>query len=271
MKHDYLPVYLIQTFVVFVEATNITEAAGRLDISQPAVSVHLRKLEELLPQPIFKKVGKRKELSDYGKSLYQKLAPTFHKLQSHSLDVQNLGEKKQKKVYRIGGARGCFTLAAKNLKLDGILDFQEKEEEQLVKGLLSHDIDFAVTSTLPPEGNYRVQKIYEGSHFLYIHQDLISERTSTNNFLWLNEVPFVFTKEEEDFFLSQLKSFSLEKEGINIQHIVPYFSDAIQIVENIPSATFIPSHYEQICQSPHCKIIRNEGSAMPTSLYLISL
>ena len=46
MSNDFLPVHLIQTFVAFIEAANITEAAEKLGISQPAVSVHLKKLEE---------------------------------------------------------------------------------------------------------------------------------------------------------------------------------------------------------------------------------
>ena len=70
-----IPIDILRAFVAVVEARGFTRAAEELGRTQPTISLQVKRLEELLEAPLFKKGG-RFELSsvgevcfDYGKRL----------------------------------------------------------------------------------------------------------------------------------------------------------------------------------------------------------
>src|ERR1035437_8708339 len=69
MKHA--PFELLRVLIAVGESRNFREAAEKLQISQPAVSLKLKELEAHQPLPIFSLEGKRKVLTHYGRSLYE--------------------------------------------------------------------------------------------------------------------------------------------------------------------------------------------------------
>jgi len=64
-----LDLLLLQTFTEVARAGSVTRAAERLGRSQPAVSHRLRALERDLGVRLFEKVGRRLQLSEYGRRL----------------------------------------------------------------------------------------------------------------------------------------------------------------------------------------------------------
>lgn len=57
----------LQAFVVFSESLNFTRAAERLHLSQPALHVKIRRLSEQLQVPLYRRVGRRIELTEPGR------------------------------------------------------------------------------------------------------------------------------------------------------------------------------------------------------------
>src|SRR5437588_12905164 len=66
-----LPVKLdwLRTFLAVAELEGFTKAAKRLRMSQPAVSTHIRELEENLHVKLFEKIGSRIRLSHSGEAV----------------------------------------------------------------------------------------------------------------------------------------------------------------------------------------------------------
>ena len=64
------PLELLELLVAVAESRNLVEAAARVGLSQPAVSMKLKTLETQLPLPAFARHGKRKVLTHYGSELY---------------------------------------------------------------------------------------------------------------------------------------------------------------------------------------------------------
>ncbi|MBJ6763726.1 LysR family transcriptional regulator [Myxococcaceae bacterium JPH2] len=64
MNHEWL-----HAFVVFAEHLNFTRAAERLNISQPAVHVQIRKLSEAVGRPLYQRVGRTLVLTREGRRL----------------------------------------------------------------------------------------------------------------------------------------------------------------------------------------------------------
>ena len=59
----------LRAFVTVAEAGGVTKAAGMLHLTQSAVSMQLKRMEDALGHALFNRVGRRLELSRYGEQL----------------------------------------------------------------------------------------------------------------------------------------------------------------------------------------------------------
>ena len=59
----------LQIFLAAAETENFSEAARRLNISQPAISMQIRSLEEKLKVPLFTRTGRQVALTEPGRVL----------------------------------------------------------------------------------------------------------------------------------------------------------------------------------------------------------
>lgn len=64
-----MELYQLKTFVAVAEEGNLTRAAERVFASQPAVSAHIKALEEELGLPLFVRTPRGMQLTDIGKGL----------------------------------------------------------------------------------------------------------------------------------------------------------------------------------------------------------
>ncbi len=64
-----MELYQLKTFVVVSEEGNLTKAAERIFASQPAVSAHIKALEEELDVPLFLRTPRGMQLTEAGKGL----------------------------------------------------------------------------------------------------------------------------------------------------------------------------------------------------------
>ncbi|WP_022666336.1 LysR substrate-binding domain-containing protein [Desulfospira joergensenii] len=60
---------ILRTFVAAAQTLNFTQAAQRVNLTQSAVSIQVRKLEENLGKPLFKRMPRGVELTDHGETL----------------------------------------------------------------------------------------------------------------------------------------------------------------------------------------------------------
>lgn len=71
---------LYRIFVIVAEEKNITKASEKLNISQPAITKHIKNLENQLSVKLFERKNKGVELTAYGKELYESLKNPIEEL-----------------------------------------------------------------------------------------------------------------------------------------------------------------------------------------------
>ncbi|MBP3707823.1 MAG: LysR family transcriptional regulator [Clostridia bacterium] len=64
---------LYRIFVVVAEEENITKASMKLNISQPAITKHIKSLEKQLSIKLFERLSKGVSLTEEGRRLYEKI------------------------------------------------------------------------------------------------------------------------------------------------------------------------------------------------------
>src|SRR5262249_58844817 len=106
-----IPIDILRAFVAVVEARGFTRAAEELGRTQPTISLQVKRLEELVEAPLFKKGG-RFELSpvgevcfDYGRRL----------LRLHDDMLDEVGRNNPSEALRIGVAGEFASILAPRL------------------------------------------------------------------------------------------------------------------------------------------------------------
>ena len=64
---------LYKIFKIVAEEENITNASKRLNISQPAVTKHIKNLEDALRNKLFERTNKGLNLTEVGKKIFEEI------------------------------------------------------------------------------------------------------------------------------------------------------------------------------------------------------
>lgn len=95
----HLPVQMLRSFVAVVETGTMLSAAEQVSLSQSALSLQVKRLEELLQQSLFVRDGRRLELTAPGCTLFDYARRL---LQLHDEAVQALADGRASGPIRIG-------------------------------------------------------------------------------------------------------------------------------------------------------------------------
>ena len=139
----------LNTFITLAKIKNFTKAAEILNITQPAVSQHIKFLEEYYEVQLFKKQGRIIELTDEGKVLL-KYAEEIEMLY-RAADIEIRNKSGIVKTYNVGASMtiGGYILPGilaryKKLYKNITILLQVNNTEEIIEKLMNRTLDFAV-------------------------------------------------------------------------------------------------------------------------------
>lgn len=115
-----MDIQVFQTFSLVAQLNNITQAAEKLNFTQPAVTAQIQALEEEYGVLLFERIGKKLYITDAGRALLEQLG-TF--LSQYDEIARTMRAFATNQTIRIGAA----TAAASYLLSPILLDFQKTE------------------------------------------------------------------------------------------------------------------------------------------------
>lgn len=143
-----LPTELLRTFVTVIEVESYTHAAALLGRTQPAVSLQMKRLEELVGQPLVRREGRNVSLTDRGEALIDHARQI---LRLNDLAVSQFDTASNDNALRIGlpvdyGVRmlqSCLTrIIGENPEIQ--MEIRCDLSRNLINALRSDDLDVAV-------------------------------------------------------------------------------------------------------------------------------
>lgn len=159
-----MEIHQLEQFIAIAECANMTEAAERLFVSQPALSKNLKKLEAELGVPLFDRTHNQLELTPYGQILLEHARRAFLELK------EALGQIDQEKVKEATVVRiGSFYLPLNLLFFPWLANlFPEKRFEivvrkpdALMKDLVDGQIDLAFLPDTVSSAHFKVEPILQ--------------------------------------------------------------------------------------------------------------
>ena len=168
----------LRQLTVFLEATrhmNFARAAETLHLTQPAISMQIRQLENVVGLPLFERIGKKLSLTHAGELFRHHAARVIGELQDAEQALQAV------KGLRGGRATVGLVSTAKYFTPKLLAQFHERHarvdirflvgnRETLINALRDNEIDFAVMGRPPDKLDAVAEPIAENPHMLVAHK-----------------------------------------------------------------------------------------------------
>lgn len=184
----------LRLFLKVVETSSITKAAEALHLSQPAVSVQIKKLEEQFDIPLTEVIGRKLYITEFGEELavscrrmldeaesIRHRTHAFRGQLSGSLRFSVVSTAKYVMPYFIG------TFHEQHPGIDLTIDVTNKL--QVIQSLEDNEVDFSMVSTLPAHMNIEKLALMENSLYLVANAQF---RHNTMKPSQLAQFPLIF-------------------------------------------------------------------------------
>ncbi|MBQ8687411.1 MAG: LysR family transcriptional regulator [Ruminococcus sp.] len=133
----------LKYFCAVAENLHVTKTAEQLHVAQPALTQSIRRLEQELDVPLFRKKGRNIILTEYGAYLNRRLIPILQKLDALPEKLQEMAQIR-KKTLRIN------VLAASTIVTEALITYQKRHDNirfQVVQNTEDTDADITVFTT----------------------------------------------------------------------------------------------------------------------------
>lgn len=238
------PLYLIGSFLAFCDSKNMTEAAQTLGLSQPALTAHLKSLEEYFPQDVFEMEGRKKVLTPFGQELRDILSVRFGSLDAEIKSLNENYQSSEKTLLRVAGRAEILGVMAPQVKFPGTLIYIDVDGETAVQGLIERRFDLAISNHLRATQGLHGKKLFsDRCHLVYPRKwGLEASQISQSLFQSLRDRPYLSYKESDPFLEPLLKHHKV-KELIPISRSLSNWQVLLSMVEMNQGWTVAPTSY----------------------------
>ncbi|MBA4258594.1 MAG: LysR family transcriptional regulator [Chitinophaga sp.] len=201
----------LQIFIKVVETQSVTKASEELHLSQPAVSIQLRNLQDQFEIPLTEVVGRKIYITDFGKEIALAAAEIIN--QANAINNKTLAYKGQLagrlklSVVSTGKYIMPYFLTEFMKHNTGIeLNMDVTNKSKVIESLEKNEIDFALVSILPNSLN--IEKLDLLQNKLY----LVGNNKPK---LSIKDIPIIFREQGSGTRQTMEKYF--EKNQLSIQ------------------------------------------------------
>lgn len=152
----HITLHQLKIFESVARLLNFTHAAEELHLTQPAVSIQIKRLEEMVTLPLFEQIGKRIHLTEAGKELFHYSRSITQQLVDMELAIDELkGLERGKLSISVVSTANYFVpnlLAKFCQRYPGItISLHVSNRENVLRQLADNMMDLAIMGQ-PPEG-----------------------------------------------------------------------------------------------------------------------
>ena len=91
----------MEIFLNVVSSGHLTNVAKEMNLSQSAISMSIKEMENILGRPVFDRINKKLVLNEVGRALYKEIDPIFKKLSDIEYEFKN---SENKGMIRVGAS-----------------------------------------------------------------------------------------------------------------------------------------------------------------------
>ncbi|WP_373395923.1 LysR family transcriptional regulator [Algoriphagus halophilus] len=174
-------IHQLQIFLKVVQTRSITKASEELFMTQPAVSIQLKNLQDQFEIPLTEVIGRQLYITDFGREIaqvaervIQELDNITYKTQAYQgiltgrLSISSASTGKYVIPYFLSGFMELHT------GIDLVLDVTNKS--RVIESLKNNETDFALVSVVPEKLPVEEELLIENRLYLIGNQDFRDEK-----------------------------------------------------------------------------------------------
>lgn len=161
----------LRVFVKVVEYQSITKASEELYLTQPAVSMQLKKFQEQFAVPLTEVVGRRLYVTDFGREIAESALKILDEIEAINYRTKSFKGQLAGRLKISTASTGKYVMPyflsdflRQNPGVDLVMDVTNKT--QVVKNLEQNEVDFSLVSVLP--GHLKLNSVQLLQNKLYL-------------------------------------------------------------------------------------------------------
>lgn len=161
----------LKIFLKVVEFQSITKAAAELYLSQPAVSIQLKKFQDQFDIPLTEVLGRRLYVTDFGREIAENAQRILEEIEAINYKTRSFKGQLAGRIKISSASTGKYVMPYLlsdfmhlHPNIDLILDVTNKT--QVVKSLEQNEIDFALVSIVPNHLNLSCVQLLQNKLYL---------------------------------------------------------------------------------------------------------
>lgn len=202
----------LEVFVTVCETESITKASEELFLTQPAVSIQLKKFQNQFDIALTEIVGRRIVITEFGREIEKVSKEVLEKSAEIETTLMRykglLAGKLRISVVSTGKYVIPFFLSAFSKEHDQIeISIDVTNRSRALQSLLNNESEFALVSVVPDDDNIQSEELLNNDLFLVAGPDFEASKVSKKN---LQGLPFIYrelgsaTRNEMEKYLSAL-------------------------------------------------------------------
>ena len=168
-------IHQLHIFLKVIQTRSITKASEELFMTQPAVSIQLKKLQDQFDIPLTEVVGRQLHITDFGKEIAIIVERIVQEMENLNYKTQAFQGIMTGKLQISAASTGKYVIPyflsdflENNTGIDLVLDVTNKT--MVVESLRKNEIDFALVSVLPDKLNIEEEVLIENKLYLLGNQ-----------------------------------------------------------------------------------------------------
>lgn len=214
----------MQAFYAIVEEGNISHAAMRLSIAQPALSRQMKKLEKSLGVQLFERGSRRIRLTDAGQLLYDRVKHILGMVDGTVREITDIGSGEA------GSVRlGTITTSGAMLLPELVAEFREKypkvtfqvwegEGARILELLDNRMIEIAITRTQVDADTYSSIVLEDEPLVIVMHKELCccGSEPDRVRLIELKDIPLLMPLRWRSIFLGHCSRMGMEPNILSV-------------------------------------------------------
>ncbi len=166
--------YTLQQLKIFLKVTeyqSITKASEELYLTQPAVSMQLKKFQEQFAVPLTELVGRRLYVTDFGREIAKSAEKILDEIEAINYKTKSFKGQMAGRLKISTASTGKYVMPyflsdflRQNPAVDLVMDVTNKT--QVVKSLEQNEVDFSLVSVLPQHLKLESEQLMQNKLFL---------------------------------------------------------------------------------------------------------
>jgi DNA-binding transcriptional LysR family regulator len=153
----------MQIFLNVVKSGHLTNVAKEMKLSQSAISMSIKELENILGRPVFDRINKKLVLNEVGRAFHKEIDPLFKKLSDIEYEFQN---SENKGMIRVGASTTIVDYLMPSIICsymssypDVKITLKEGNTQEITKMIQEGSIDVAFVEGFVSESDIITEKV----------------------------------------------------------------------------------------------------------------